>query len=106
MLHNELENRVHLSPAKFPDVANAVHGRTTSSRAPLAVAIERTMLVLATRLPYSSAQKSVRMRDRLLKRSDGGRAPHVGTRALTESGQQVAAKVSGIDCGRWLCCEE
>lgn len=56
------------------------------------------MLVFATRLPYSSAQKSVKMRDRLLQRSDEGRAPDDGTRALTESGQQVAARVRGIDC--------
>ena len=56
----------------------------------LAVAIERTMLVFATRLPHSSARKSLKMRDGLLQWSDGGRALHDGTRALTESGQQLS----------------
>src|SRR5271157_4063907 len=46
MLRNEVENRVHLSPAKFRDMANAVHGRPRVHRGPpLAVAIERTIYV-------------------------------------------------------------
>src|SRR5271169_4051806 len=51
-----LEPRSDRPPAKFGDMANAVHGRTASSRGPpLAVAIERTMWYLTTRLPYTSA---------------------------------------------------
>ena len=32
MLRNDVEDKVHVSPPEFRDMANAMHGRTTSSR--------------------------------------------------------------------------
>ena len=56
------------------------------------------MLVFATRLPYNDVQKSVKMRDHPTTTVGRRTGTHDGTRALTESGQQVAAKVRAYRC--------
>ena len=48
------------------------------------------MLAFATRLPYNDVQKSVKMRDHPITTVGRRMGTHDGTRALTESGQQVA----------------